>query len=126
MIRINLLPPELRKKKRAPLVDRYFIYIILAIGIEIMALFFVNVWQNSEIDRLETQLAQIRAEITKYKAQIRLVNELSALKDNIQSRMDALRNLEQQRPIWINTFSNLSKILPEFVWLKSFTETNEK
>ncbi|MBN2543538.1 PilN domain-containing protein [bacterium] len=126
MIKINLLPPELRRKKKAALIDRFFIYIFIALIAEIVFLMTINMTQNTRINELETILADTRAEIAKNKNQITLINELTKLKDNIQSRMNALQSLESQRPIWINTLENLASIVPDYLWFRTFAENNDK
>ncbi|MBN1756386.1 PilN domain-containing protein [bacterium] len=126
MIRINLLPPELKKKKKSAIIDRFFFYIILGIIAECILLFLVSLGQKTEIDNLEIRLAQTKDEITKYRAQIALVNELGKLKDSIQGRMNALQTLESQRPIWIKVLQDFSKISPDFLWYRKFAEIGDR
>ena len=63
MIKINLMPPEFRRRRKVPFVDRILIYVLLSIIFQVMFLYFYNMQQKSAIKALNQQIQQTQSEI---------------------------------------------------------------
>lgn len=122
MIRINLIPKELRKKKKVPFFDKYLIYIIAILVVIGIVLWVQTTAQQVEIGRLDDEIARVEAEIQQYNQQIKKVEEARALRDKIMTRMSAIQNLDIQRPLSVKMIEDFSKLIPEFVWIENFRE----
>ncbi len=116
MIKVNLLPPDLRKKKKVAFLDKVLIYVILALILEIAGLFFVDWQQKNEIENLIRDISLTRQEIQKYQPILEAINEAEKLRDNIQTRMAAIQSLETQRPLWVKTLEELANVLSDQLW----------
>lgn len=122
MIKLNLIPKELRKKKKVPFFDKYFLYVFAFLVVIGIALWLQVTAQQAEISRLDTEIARVEAEIQKYRQQIRKVEEARALRDKILTRMAAIQDLDVQRPLAVKMIEDFSSLIPEFVWIESFLE----
>lgn len=120
MIRINLLPPELRKKKRIPFIDRTFFYGLLVLIGEIILLYFISLNQGAKIAELDAQIAETQQALVKYKDQIALVQKAQQVQMNLTERLNALQELEYRRPAWVRVLSDFSGIVPDYVWINKF------
>jgi type IV pilus assembly protein PilN len=121
MIRVNLLPQELKKRKKVALVDRTLIYVILLIVIELAGLYSVTISQKTKIHSLEDEIVAVQAEIKKYEPLLKMVDEAVSLKERIMQRMTAIQSLEAQRLIWVRTLEELAIVLPDNLWFRTLT-----
>ncbi|MCD6501035.1 PilN domain-containing protein [bacterium] len=125
MIKINLLPKELRKKKKVPFFDKYFMYVFFGLLIGLGLLWFETKQQQTEIGALETEIARVQADIQRYSKQVKMVEEAQALRDKIKTRIAAIKMLDIQRPLWVKIFENFSELIPEFLWINEFSEVEK-
>ena len=122
MIKINLLPPELRKKRRFVLLDRTLLYIIFATIILIFLLNFITTQQKSRITHLEEEISAIQAELVHYKHITELVSRIEAARASIESRIEEFQKLDRQRAYWIDHFSAFAGCMPELVWISKYSQ----
>ncbi len=125
MIRINLLPPELRKKVKVPFIDRTFIYGVLILVGEIILLYLVSLTQQTKIAELDSKIAAAQLEFDKYKTKSLLLNKAQQLRSELINRMSAVQELENKRAYWVKIISEFSSLIPEFVWVDKFAEKTE-
>ncbi len=125
MIRVNLLPSELRKKKKAPFFDRTLLYVlVLLIGVGFL-LWLQTTSQQKEISRLDDDIARVETEIQRYSQQIKMVEEARALRDKMKERMNAIQELDVQRPLMVKVFENFGGLVPDFVWIDEYREVEK-
>jgi len=122
MIKINLLPPELRKKKKVPFIDRTFIYGILTIVGEVIILYLLSLTQQTKIAELESDIATVQLELDKYQDKINMLKEAETLRKELTARMNAVQELENKRAYWVQILTEFRKLIPEYVWIESFAE----
>lgn len=120
MIKINLIPPELRKKKKIPFIDRTFFYGLFILIGEIILLYFVSLNQSAKIAELDAQIAETQQALVKYKDQIALVEKAKQVRENLIERLNALQELEYRRPTWVRILSEFSGLVPDYVWISKF------
>jgi len=122
MIRINLLPEEFHVRKRKLRVSpRASIFVIAFVGI-CAVIFLLTLWQESRLKALDKDIQQTRMEAERQRADLALVEELTALKERILERMQVVEQLNQNRSRWIEIMTDLSASMPEEMWLTSFKE----
>lgn len=126
MIKINLLPPELRRKKKAPIIDKILIYVVLVLVAEGILLYGVSMKQRATINDLEDQIVVVQGEIRKYDRQIKLAEQAKALRDKMNQRMNAIQLLETQRPLWVKTLEELTVVLPDNLWYRKLSYDKER
>jgi hypothetical protein len=81
MIRINLLPEEFQARKRKLRISPHWGFVVAAVVGFLLLLSLLTMWQRSHLNRLETEIRQTRVEAERQKANLKLVRELTALKD---------------------------------------------
>lgn len=122
MICINLLP----KKYRRSGVDLSFgkagMYAVGgAIGVVLM-LAGVTFYQTHQIGQLEENIGKAQQRAAMLQKDIRLVDALTDVKQKISARMAAVEQLDSHRTAWVRVLENISRNVPEFIWLARFTE----
>ena len=110
MILINLLPPELRKRRA-----EFQFNPIMAGGIgglAVAALALVGfLWLKSELTRANNLLADLNVELETKTAQAKVVQERQALIAQFESRRDTLFSLLGRKLYWARTIDDFSKQL---------------
>jgi Tfp pilus assembly protein PilN len=122
MIRINLLPEEFHvRKRRLRISPRWGVWVAGLVGLCVI-IFLLTLWQRSQIKGLEKEIRQTRIEAERQRADLALVEELTALKERILERMQVVEQLNRNRTRWIEILTNLSASMPGEMWLMSFKE----
>lgn len=115
MIRINLLPYELRPIKHSAL--PYFISgLILFLAIAGMAyLFMVShgriVAASDELAAKKTELASLAEQVSKF-------NELSERKITLEKKAQIIKEILSDRVIWSEHLNELARLTPDNIWHK--------
>lgn len=122
MIRINLLPEEFRVRKRRIRISARWLYVVGPVVGFFLILFALTLWQQSRLGRLDDEILQTRIEAERHKADLRLVQELAAVKEKVLQRMQAVEELNRNRTRWIEILTALSQSVPGDMWLASFME----
>lgn len=116
--RINLLPPDLAKKRRARQLGAAIGAAGLAL-VAVLALIFVvqEVRLRGERNRLaeqEDRNAAIQAEIDE-------LREFGTLERQLQERIELIQGLAADEVRWSVVLADISLVIPSDVWLTSFT-----
>jgi len=122
MIRINLLPEEFHVRKRKIHVSIRAGFFVAAFAGLCVIILLLTLWQGSRIRVLDEDIRQTRMEAERQRADLALVEELTALKERILERMQVVEQLNQNRTRWIDILTDLSTSMPEETWLMSFKE----
>jgi len=126
MININLLPKQFSKRSGGFSLGKHGVYTIIA-GIGVLLMFgAVTGWQLYKIDELEGQMQIARARTIQLEKDIRLVDALMDIKVKITNRLEAVERLDRHRSAWVKILEDLSKDVPDFIWLSRFTEIEQK
>jgi Tfp pilus assembly protein PilN len=122
MIRINLLPPELRKKKKVPFIDSTLIFCVLVLIVILVLLYFVSLMQQSTISGLDNEIASAQRELQKYQARLEALQKAEQLKTELTNRMTAVQELENKRAYWIQIVTEFVHLIPDFLWIDKFEQ----
>ncbi len=131
MVRINLLPPEDRGKGAEteevggggfnPLDPQILgplaLLIILGAAIFVM---YSNL--NGQKADMQAQIEEAKAELKKLKKVEQEVNNLENTRKMIAERVKEIERLDQNRHYWAQVLDNLSRSLPEQVWLTDISD----
>lgn len=124
MIRINLLKPEakefkegpplpgpeVRAKKAFPLTTLVVLFIIIVLA----AAFF---FQKRMMDKERSRLAAAQAERSKLQYVIAKLDQLEQQKAVFEQKINLITQLKAQQNTAVNIMDELSKRLPDWVWL---------
>jgi type IV pilus assembly protein PilN len=121
MIRINLLPVRQLKKQALLRQQLYLFGAILATVTAAVG----SIWMldRRAIARLETQQAELRAELGRLKP---IVDEVSALERReklLNARLETIQRLRGNQRGPVQVLDTLSRNLPEQAWLESIEES---
>jgi Tfp pilus assembly protein PilN len=140
MIEINLLPGARRTKSsaRQPLElkslaaglsgrfrDRY---LVVSIAVTVVALAALGVLYLTQT-RNETQLAERQetaiADSTRYANFLKSRARAEAVRDTLLRQVNVIRGLDEDRYVWPHVMDEISRALPQYLWLTSvgFTGT---
>ena len=117
IMEINLLPH--REARRAA--DLRETLAVLALGLVVVAagIFFMAKSVSSDLANAEASVAQLQADIDRYKPQQVLVQEFKTQKKELQDKLDIIASLERARSGPVRILDELSANVPERLWLTS-------
>jgi type IV pilus assembly protein PilN len=122
MPRINLLPwrDEERKERK--------LKFLVALGVAAVAAFltaFVGyLMMDSMVSAQKARNARLNEEIAVLDKQIEKINSLEADKARFIARMEVIEKLQRSRPEIVHIFDEITKQLPDGVYLTSITQSN--
>jgi len=122
MIRINLQP---RKETERQLGQRQQRDLAL-LGLAVVALIMFVPWfiQGRRLAALDNEIEQVKAEITRYDAQVKEVRDLDALKTELKAKLQVIHDLNEKRVGPARLLNGLSISAPDNLWLVDFRENN--
>jgi type IV pilus assembly protein PilN len=121
MPRINLLPwrEEDRKKRQQEFMIALGGSVVAAIAVILLTLFTYNSMiddQQSRNQRLEDEIAVLEKSITE-------IDGLERQKERLLARMEIIEQLQQSRPEVVHLFDEISRQMPEGVYLSGLRQT---
>jgi Tfp pilus assembly protein PilN len=116
MIKINLLPAELRPRKKTTLPIRQMAFLgggVVAILILFYILVGIRITQeNIKYNRLKKEYEAIRPEYER-------VKKLKVNKERLEAQVALMEKLIVQRLLWAKKLNEMSDLMPPQVWLSS-------
>jgi len=124
MIRINLLPyrPERRKNQ----ILQHLGWLFGSIALAAALLMGANMYGNGQLEDLQVEFGQLQAQNNILKKKIGKIRNLDRLRIDVERKLALVDKLQQGRFESLNTFAELSKVIPENVWLTSITDNAGK
>ena len=121
MPRINLLPwrEEERKKRQQDFMIALAGSVIVGIAVVGLTLLAFNQMidgQQARNQRLETEIAELEKSITE-------IDNLERQKERLLARMEIIEQLQRSRPEIVHLFDEMSRQLPEGVYLNGMRQT---
>lgn len=122
MIEINLLPKDHRKGASTLHFGKAGIYAAsAAIGI-VVVLVAITFYQMSQLSTLRADIDRANQRAEMLRDDIRLVDALTDVKEKIHQRISAVERLDRHRSAWVRILEDVSRNIPEFVWLDQLKE----
>ncbi len=121
-IEINLLPAELKRKRRGLTFDKNLALIAGVFGVVVVLVVAASVVQSMKLKSLDTQIAEAQRKVDQYKRNIELVDALIDVKDKLLQRMSAIESLDKNRTVWVRIMEDLSRRVPDYLWLSLVRE----
>ncbi len=124
MIRINLLPTKAAKKKESTILQLG----IAAVSIVLILIlsFFMNQMTQRKIDNEQIVINDLNAKLNKLKSVIDKVEEYKREKQDLESKISAIKQLNDQRTGPVKFLEEFSTIVPERAWITTFKETEKQ
>jgi Tfp pilus assembly protein PilN len=121
-IEINLLPKELRKKRKGFTFDKNLIIIAASVGMVALLIVGTSIVQSVRIKSIDKKIAAAQKKTLELKKNIELVDALSEVKDKVLQRMSVIEVLDRNRSVWVRVMEDLSRRTPDYVWLSLLRE----
>jgi len=123
MTSINLLP--WREKRNERLHKRLVTRLVLSAGIAVAIVIASMAYLDSMLGRQEARNNFLNQEITRLDAQLKEIQALKAKRERLLERLNAIQELQGNRPLIVRTFDELVDVLPEGVHYTSVTRSGE-
>ena len=124
MIRINLLPRDERQVKRTFTLPKVGTVMPLLVLILVAALFAAfSVVQAMQVSRLKADIDRAEREAERLKPQIQTIQELTSKREELTKRLNVITELDKTRLWRVRLVDELSKCVPDHLWLTSYEET---
>jgi len=86
----------------------------------------VTYFYNSWIDHQDSRNRLLTKEIKVLEAEIKEVEELERTKERLIARMNVIDNLQQSRPLVVQVFDDMARIIPEGTYFDKAKQTGNK
>ncbi|MGD0946087.1 MAG: PilN domain-containing protein [Candidatus Binatia bacterium] len=120
MIRINLLP--VKDVQRAIALRQQLSVALLGFFLTLLVMIIPYMLQGRTSRRLDADIEQLRAQITKFDAQTQEVRDLDRKRKELEAKLKVIDDLNQKRVGPVRVLEDLSSAAPEKLWLVDFTE----
>lgn len=119
----NLLPVEERKgRKKGYLAGATVVLPILALAFLLLLMVIATVVQENRLGILKGSLKEVRREAAIYADKIAVVEELTAKRNDIATRINLIEQLDHDRFLRIHLLDEINRALPSLTWLTSVRE----
>lgn len=142
MIKINLLPPERRKRlkkvkpaaqKAGPSMPKIKLdlkfdpVVVMAAGLALIVTLGVaggHFWLSRKQSALEERRSQARSELVRMNQVVMRIDELRNTTREVTRKMDIIQEVDRNRYIWPRLLDEISGALPQYAWLENVSETS--
>lgn len=123
MIRVNLLPREEQARSTSspgPNLGALapFAIIPLVLGIIAVSAFL----ERTKLTALRQDVAEVREEVRAIQPQVDRVNRLTAKREELERRLDVIRQLDEGRFMSVRLMDDLGRHIPRYLWLTNMTQ----
>jgi len=122
MIRINLLP--YRAERRQSQILQHIAALLVVIFTASSGVFIADLYKTSELTDLQDQFSEIKAQNDQLKIKIGKIKDLDKLRADVEKKLALVDQLQEGRFYSLSTFSKLSDLIPENVWLSDIKDSN--
>lgn len=124
MIRINLLPFRLARKKEN--IRRQISVFLLLMALTAVALFYYTLVVNKQIETVKSQTTAVNQQITKYKEKAVRVQKIKKDLKQLKEKLEIVKSLQKQRDKQLVLFDSMTDlIIPSRMWLESFKTSSK-
>lgn len=123
MIRINLLPREERIAAPKLTLPDFNSMVPLAVLGGVLAIVAVTaVLERAKIAALSHDVTELREEVRAIQPQVDRVRRLTAQREDLERRLDVIRQLDQGRFLSVRIMDNVSREVPRYLWLTNMEQ----
>jgi len=125
MIKINLLPPEQRARRRTIAVPRVGnVAFVAVVGGIIALLIITTLVQGVRTRSLKGRIAEAESQAAGLRPQIEQIEKLTAERQELDMHMTVISELEKNRAFEVMVLDELNKRVPEHLWLTSYARSD--
>lgn len=123
MIKINLLPPEDRAKKREfHLPEMSTVYLVAGIIVFFAAILVVGFVQHHKVKVLEGKIELAKEESRKLAPQLAKIKQITKEREEVDRRLGLITSLDRYRYFRVKLLNDIGFKIPSNCWLTDITE----
>jgi type IV pilus assembly protein PilN len=129
MIKINLVAPEKPAQKKAkaasapPGALQFYLLMIVCVGVALALSFILWAAEKKTLSDLESDIKVKQKRQAELQAIKKQVDELEARRKTYQMKVELIERLRREQSDPVHMLDEISKALPEFVWLTSIEQS---
>ncbi|GGB98388.1 pilus assembly protein PilN [Marinobacterium zhoushanense] len=124
MARINLRP--WREERDARLQKRFLGNLAAAAVLGALTVFGISYYYDMQLDRQQVRNNYVRSEISKLDKKIAEIKELKRQRERLLERLNAIQELQGNRPIIVRNFDELVRVLPDGLYYSSLSRKGDR
>ncbi len=124
MARINLRP--WREERNAALQKRFVVNLVTAALLGGLAVLGVSYYYDLQMDRQQARNNYVRTEIKKLDKKIEEIKELKRQRERLLERLNAIQELQGNRPVIVRNFDELVRVLPDGLYYTSLERKEDR
>ncbi len=122
MIRVNLLPSELRKRKRKPKPIPAFLFFTTILSLFVIIGFAYAMFAvKQKITGLESEKSNNEKEISELNKKLKDIENFEKLNQSFKQRKEIIEKLRKNQNLPVRIMNEVSGLLPPGVWLSSLS-----
>lgn len=121
MVRINLLPVKISKKKETA--KQQLAILLVAVAVVLVAGLGLYTFVQAKVKATKDEIARAEGELQQLKDKIGQLENLKKLKDDVTKKLDVLSQLRKGKTGPVHRLATLSDATPEKLWLTKYTES---
>ena len=121
MTRVNLLPTkdaQIANQRR-----QQVSVAVLAFCLVALLMIVPYLLQKRQISRLDAEMEELKVEVAKYEELTKEAKDLEKKRNELQAKIDVIRDLDRKRVGPTRVLLDLSGAVPEKLWVEDFSET---
>lgn len=119
MARINLRP--WREERNERLQKRFVSNLVVSAVLGGLVVFGVGYYYDIQMDRQNARNNYLKSEISKLDRKIQEINELKTKRERLLERLNAIQQLQGNRPVIVRNFDELVRVLPDGIHYNSLS-----
>ena len=125
MIKINLLPSQKAKKgKKKVEIQSQLILASILLSVLFLVLGYIWILLNEKVDNLAADKTKLTTELGALKAKVKEVENYERDKKAVEGKIKIIEQLRKNQSVPVLLLDQISRSLPEKVWLVSVNEQN--
>ena len=120
MIKINLLPYRIERRKELIIQQLIIGVLPLVLAIIVVGFFWVKI--KSDISYVESEMNRINKEITKQKVTMQKIEEFKKKKETLTKKMNIIKTLQKGKSGPVHVLDELAINLPSRLWLTAIKQ----
>jgi type IV pilus assembly protein PilN len=124
MARINLRP--WREERDAQLQKRFVGNVVAALVLGALTVFGISYYYDMQMERQEARNNYLRAEIAALDQKIAEIQELRRKRERLLERLNAIQELQGNRPVIVRNFDELVRVLPDGLYYQALTRNGDR
>jgi len=123
MIRVNLLPKEERVTTRSIKLPKVAGMAPFAILPLVLLLIVVSATlEKTKVNTLNNDVTEIQEEVRRLQPQVDRVKRLTAKREELERRLDVIKQLDHDRFLSVRIMDDLSRHMPRYLWIDNVTQ----